>query len=175
MQFDISNFYPSIIEDLLMAAGQELLHFSIAMEPVRLCGGLWTSRHTTTTWRLRYTFDSDSTDCTGTSELYFHQSQQIDRIRKQLMKFFKNQGINIATITNSKVINFLDTTFDLSRRIRIPYNKQLYNHIYINKESNHSPGIHNNLHKSIQHGLSTKSSNKYLLWQIQSNIYWCTK
>lgn len=58
------------------------------------------------------------------------------------MNFFKDQVLNVTTITNAKVINFLDTTFDLSKRIRISYNKQLYNYIYINKESNRPPGIH---------------------------------
>lgn len=44
----------------------------------------------------------------------------------------------------------------------MPYNKELYNHIYIRKESNHRQGILNNLHKSVQLRLSTNSSYKYI-------------
>lgn len=57
-------------------------------------------------------------------------------LRKQLINVFKDHGLNISIITNAKVINFLYTTFDLTRRVYMPYNKELNKHIYISKESN---------------------------------------
>ena len=43
--------------------------------------------------------------------------QQIDRTRKNIIKIFKDVGFGIDIETNSKVIDFLDITFNLNNGI----------------------------------------------------------
>ena len=56
--------------------------------------------------------------------------QQIDRTRKNIIKIFKGVGINIEIETNSKVVDFLDITFNLNNSIYKPYKNQTI-HCYI--------------------------------------------
>ena len=63
--------------------------------------------------------------------------QQIDRTRKNLIKIFKDVGFSIDIETNSKVVDFLDITFNLSNDIYNPYKKPNDTLLYINKSSNH--------------------------------------
>ena len=62
---------------------------------------------------------------------------QIDRTRKNLIKIFKDVGFSIDIETNSKVVDFLDITFNLSNDIYNPYKKPNDTLLYINKSSNH--------------------------------------
>ena len=63
--------------------------------------------------------------------------QQIDRTRKNLIKIFKDVGFSTDIETNSKVVDFLDITFNLSNDIYNPYKKPNDTLLYINKSSNH--------------------------------------
>ena len=49
--------------------------------------------------------------------------QKTDRIRKQVIKIFKEIGFKIAIKTNLKVVDFLDITFNLSNGTYKPYRK----------------------------------------------------
>ena len=86
--------------------------------------------------------------------------QQIDRTRKNIIKIFKDIGFGIDIETNSKVVDFLDITFNLNNGIYKPYKKPNDRLLYINKSSNHPPQIINQLPKIISDRLSRNSSNK---------------
>lgn len=87
-------------------------------------------------------------------------AQKATRLRKDLIKFVNDHDLRITVTTNAKMTNFLDVNFDLYNVLQKPYVKDLYNHRYIKKQSNHHPRILNNLHKAAKHRLSTYSINK---------------
>ena len=49
--------------------------------------------------------------------------QQIDHTHKNLIKIFKDVGFSIGIETNSRVVDFLDITFNLNNDIYKPYKK----------------------------------------------------
>ena len=86
--------------------------------------------------------------------------QQIDCTRKNIIKIFKDVGFSTDIETISKVVDFLDITFNLNNGIYKPYKKPNDRLLYINKSSNHPPQIINQLPKIISDRLSRNSSNK---------------
>ena len=86
--------------------------------------------------------------------------QQIDRMRKNIIKTFKDIGFAIDVETNLKIVDFLDITFNLNNGTYRPYKKPNDLLLYINKSSNHPPQIINQLPKIINERLSRNSSNE---------------
>ena len=76
------------------------------------------------------------------------------------IKTFKNIGFAIDVETNLKIVDFLDTTFNLNNSTYRPYKKPNDLLLYINKSSNHPPQIINQLPKIINERLSRNSSNE---------------
>ena len=68
--------------------------------------------------------------------------QQIDRMRKNIIKIFKDIGFAIDVETNLKIVDFLDITFNLNNGTYKPYKKP--------------PQIINQLPKIINESLSRK-------------------
>ena len=81
-----------------------------------------------------------------------------DRIRKDIVKLFKDQGLKITIQTNLKVVNFLDVTFNLETCSYEPYRKPNDQPLYINKQSNHPPNIIKSIPKNISRRISNISS-----------------
>ena len=67
--------------------------------------------------------------------------QQIDQLRKKIIKIFKETGFKTDIETNLKIVNFLDMTFNLINDSYKPYKKPNETLLYINKNSNHPPQI----------------------------------
>ena len=67
--------------------------------------------------------------------------QQIDQLRKKIIKIFKEIGFKIDIETNLEIVNFLDMTFNLINGSYKPYKKPNDTLLYINKNSNHPPQI----------------------------------
>ena len=59
-------------------------------------------------------------------------SQKIDKIRKKMIKVFKNNSFGIDIVTNLVEVNFLDVTFNLRNRSYQPYKKPNDELKYIN-------------------------------------------
>ena len=74
---------------------------------------------------------------------------EIERIRKIIIKIFKDCGLNIPIKMNLKTVDFLDARFDLVNNTYQPYRKRNNEPIYINKRSNHPPNILKELPKAI--------------------------
>ena len=62
-------------------------------------------------------------------------ARQTEVIRKELCKILKEKELQITLEANSKVVDFLDVTINLSDGTYRPYMKPNNNPLYINKQS----------------------------------------
>ena len=80
--------------------------------------------------------------------------QQIDRTRKNIIKIFKDVGFSIDIENDTKVVEFLDITFNLSNGIYKRYKKANNTLLYVNKCSTHRSQIINQILRTIDERLS---------------------
>ena len=85
---------------------------------------------------------------------------QLERIKKNFQKTFKDFGLEIVAESNLKIVNYLDVTLNLNNGSFKPYHKPEDIIQYINKESNHPPSIIEHLPASIEKRLSNNSSDE---------------
>ena len=86
---------------------------------------------------------------------------EIERLKKNVVKTFKDCGLNITIETNLHTVNYLDVTFDLRKDTYLPYRKpdnptSLHKQLF--KPSTNSNKTTNP--KSIRKRLSDLSSNE---------------
>ena len=86
-------------------------------------------------------------------------------MKKELVKIFKNNRLSITVKTNLKTAYFLDIHFDLVKEIYQPYKTTNDEPLYINKKSNHSALILQQLPKSISKRISEILSNECIFKQ----------
>ena len=93
---------------------------------------------------------------------YFHgiSGPTSDRIRKDIIKIFKDFGLRITIKTNLKIVNFLDVTFNLNTATYEPYNKPNDVPKYIHVNSNHPPNITKAIPKNISRRINVISSDR---------------
>ena len=84
----------------------------------------------------------------------------LDKIRKNIITLFKNEGLGITIDTNLIETDFLDVTFNLATGKFFPYRKPNNIPLCINVKSNHPPSIIKDLPKMINKRLSDLSCNK---------------
>ena len=72
-----------------------------------------------------------------------------EKIKKNLFKIFKNNGLGITEECNLIFTDILDVTFDLKSATYYPYRKPNNELLYINKHSNHSSSIINQIPSMI--------------------------
>ena len=65
-----------------------------------------------------------------------------DKIKKEICKIFKENGLSITADVNKKVVDFLDVTLNLSTGLYQPYHKPNSKINYIHRDSNHPPPHH---------------------------------
>ena len=87
---------------------------------------------------------------------------QIEQKRKNIIKIFKDNGLNITIQANLKVVKFLDVELKLNNGIFRPYRKPDNIPVYINKKSNHPSTVLKQLPESISKRISDISSNEYV-------------
>ena len=95
---------------------------------------------------------------------------QVERLRKNLFKFFGEHKLKITIEANIKTTDFLDISFDLNSGQHRPYRKDDNIPSYININSNHPKHIKQNLPIMISKRISMLSSNQEIFNQ-ESNIY----
>ena len=83
---------------------------------------------------------------------------ETERLRKNVIKTFKECGLNITSKSKLKTVDYLDVTFDLQSNSYKPYRKPDNLPVYIHKDSNHPPSILRELPKTIAKRLSDLSS-----------------
>ena len=84
----------------------------------------------------------------------------LDKMRKNIITFFKNEGLGITIDTNLIETDFLDVTFNLATGKFFPYRKPTNIPPYINVKSNHPTSIIKDLPKMTNKRLSDLSCNK---------------
>ena len=84
----------------------------------------------------------------------------MEKIKKQLQKVFKNNGLDVVIECNMKIVNYLDITFNLNDGTYRPYQKPDNLIQYIHVESNDLPNIIKPVPKTIRKCLSQLSSNE---------------
>ena len=84
----------------------------------------------------------------------------IDKIRKIIIKLFKDVGFQLEIKTNPKQVAFLDVTFNLITGLYTPYKKPNDNLLYINTSSDHPPQVIKQLTNSINERLCENSANE---------------
>ena len=93
---------------------------------------------------------------------------EIDRMRKQIIKVFKECGLNIVIKMNLKTVDFLDVRFNLTNNTYEPYRKPNNEPVYININSNHPLNILKELPKSINKRISETSCNERIFNEAKS-------
>lgn len=84
--------------------------------------------------------------------------QAIEKTKKQLCSLFHKYDLKITVEANSKLINYLDVTLDLTSGIYAPYMKPNNKLLYVSKLSNHPPQVTNNIPLGINNRLCNISS-----------------
>eukprot|EP00117_Sycon_ciliatum_P029073 scpid82244/ scgid23233/ len=77
---------------------------------------------------------------------------------KKLTEIFKRFDLKITIEANLKVVDFLDVTMNLDTGKFQPFRKPNDNPLYVSKQSNHPPGITNNIPAAVNKRLSAISS-----------------
>ena len=95
---------------------------------------------------------------------------QVERLRKNLFKFFEQYKLKVTIEANVKKADFLDISMDLESGIHRPFRKEDTIPTYINVQSNHPPHIKNNLPRMISERISKLSSNEQIFNQ-EANLY----
>ena len=85
---------------------------------------------------------------------------KLDRLRKDIIKLFKYEDLNITIETNLSVTDFLDVTLDLNTGKFYPYRKPNNKPMYINSNSNHPPSIVKQLPIMVNKRISDLSFNE---------------
>ena len=85
---------------------------------------------------------------------------EIETIKKEICRIFKENHLRITIEANLKAIDFLDITMDLRSGVYKPFMKPNNTPLYVHKNSNHPPNIIRNIPESINKRLSTISSNE---------------
>ena len=85
---------------------------------------------------------------------------EIERMKKRIIKIYKDCGLKITISRELKIVNFLDVTFNFHKNNYEPYRKPDNQPVYINVNSNHPPTKIRELPKSIVKRLSELSCNK---------------
>ena len=84
----------------------------------------------------------------------------IDKIRKIIIKMFKDVGFQLEIKTNLKQVEFLDVTFNLITGLYTPYKKPNDNLLYTNTSSDHQPQVIKQLTNSINKRLCENPANE---------------
>ena len=77
-----------------------------------------------------------------------------------MFKIFERNGLQVTIEANTKVVNFVDITFELRTRTFKPYMKENDVPIYVSSKSNHPPLVLRNIPLGVNRRLSRISSNK---------------
>ena len=83
-----------------------------------------------------------------------------ERTRKEIIRHFKEHGLNITIQSNLKSVDYLDITLILTNGRFQPYRKPNDEPLYIITKSNHPPTVIEQIPAAINRGISAVSSNK---------------
>ena len=85
---------------------------------------------------------------------------QMEKIKKQIQKVFRDNGLNVIISVNLTTVDFLDVTLDLKLGTYKPFSKPNDVPLYIHAKSNHPPPTLRNVPLAVNKRLSEISSNE---------------
>ena len=85
---------------------------------------------------------------------------EFERLKKKLVKIFREEGLKITVEGGEKSVDFLDVMFDLNSGKYCPYIKPNTTTHYVSTQSNHPPAVLKSITKGISKRLSCNSSTK---------------
>ena len=94
--------------------------------------------------------------------------QNMNRIRKNVIKIFKEFGFEIEIRTNLKIVDFLHVTFNLTNGTYRSYEKPNDPLLYANRSSHHPPQVIRHIPISISKRLNKNSSNEEIFNETKS-------
>ena len=89
-----------------------------------------------------------------------HNGHQNDKVRKNIINFFKHHNLDLEIKCNLKRVDYLDISFDLETGLYKPFNKPNNDPLYIHAKSNHPPSILKQIPKSVSNRLTSHSANE---------------
>ena len=92
----------------------------------------------------------------------------MDRIRKNVIKIFKEIGFKIEIKANLKIVDFLHVTFNITNRTYRAYKKPNGLLLYVNTSSNHPPRLIKHIPISINTRVNKTSSSKEISKETKS-------
>ena len=90
---------------------------------------------------------------------------EMERRKKKIIQFFKEQGLKITIQVNLHKVDYLDVEFNLKNNSFKPYRKPDNTPLYININSNHPPSVLRHIPQGIGKRLSEVSSNEEVFKQ----------
>ena len=87
--------------------------------------------------------------------------QEIEQIKKDICKIFRDNDLKITVEANVSNVNFLDVTLDLKSGKHSPYTKEGNTPLYVHKQSNHLPSILRNIQISSDKDCFDKAKDPY--------------
>ena len=93
---------------------------------------------------------------------------KLDRIRKDIIALFQEEGLPMTIETNLIKADFLDITFNLATKKYFPFQKASKTPLYISVFCNHPPAIIKQLPKMINKRISDLSCNKEEFNKVKS-------
>ena len=96
----------------------------------------------------------------GLAVVHKYSGPQMDRLRKNVIDFFKQYGFQITIDINLKITEFLDIYLDLENDKFYPFTKPNDTPLYVHRESNHPLNILKQLPKMTSERLSNLSCNE---------------
>ena len=94
---------------------------------------------------------------------------QMNKIKKDIFKFFKDHNLSITLDMNLTQVDFLDVTLNIQTNKFWPFKKQNSETIYINKHSNHPNYIKSEIPKMVNKRLCEISCNEEEFNKIKNN------
>ena len=104
-------------------------------------------------------------DTLESSTLYMDNGLLLMRNGKEVIKMFKEIGFKIKIKTNLKVIDFIDTIFDLAAVRDKPYRKRNDKSLYINITSSSHPSHHQHQNQAVINVKIPKNSQKFIKYR----------
>ena len=121
--------------------------------------------------RLSTAIDKDGVgfySADGLAAIINANGPKLDRIRKDIIALFKEEGLSITIETNLIDTDFLDVTFNLATKKYFPFRKANNTPLYINAFSNHPPTITKQLPQMIKERILNLSCNKEEFDKVKS-------
>ena len=93
-------------------------------------------------------------------------SRQNKKLKQEIIKIFKQEGLSITINVNLKVVEFLDVELNLQTGTHKPYTKPNNTILYVDSDSNHPQSIKKNIPLGVQKRLSLLSSTEEIFKSV---------